>query len=367
MDASFFLSVARRLAVRGCFILLSLTAPGIAQQYGYAHSPTLAPAPGGGVEWSASVDCSTVAPAAWIGARVTFAFDADLDGVPEIQDSLSVPAGDCGEEEPGRILLRRRWSSVPPSVLFGSLQTPSEKIVASHAMQTAGIGSLLSLSRFCARPKNGEPEWVEVRNASTHPIGFASSRIRLETRVLPGELYSLLPGEAILAGSDTAELRLWQPDARIVALSSWSSLRNAGDTIRLAVATTDSLHPGLMLDSLVYGAAAHVRENCASQESEGSGAAAAGYAMEIASKRWRYGSEDFVFKVRAPTDGVYDLRVYDTDGLPLCTLARKAVGPAEYRLPQAACVRMNGHAGTFVLLLLPRAAPRVRTVIRTVE
>jgi hypothetical protein len=364
MDASSFCFRARAMFVRYCFFLLSLQAAGFAQEYRYVVPPMLAPAPGGGLEWSASVDCHAAAPAAWIGARVAFAFDTDLDGVPEMRDSLVIPAGDCGEEEAGRIRLRRRWSFASTAVLRSALQNPAGETVATHAAQTAGSGSLLKLSRFCARPRNGEPEWIEVRNVSAHTIVLASSRVRLETRMLPE---ALLPGESFLAGSDTAELRLWQPGARLVALSSWPSLRNSGDTLRLSLSGRDGLDPGLMLDSLVYGAAAHALENCASQESEGSGAAAAGYALELASKRWRVRSGDFVFRVRAPAEGVYDLRVYDTDGAPLCVFARGVAGPAEYRLTQAACARLKGRAGTFVLLLAPRAAPGVRALVRITE
>lgn len=352
MDASF---PVFRLTL---LVAFSSALSAVAGGFEFATPPALRPS-GGGVEWSASVNCADPAPSAWIGARVVFRYDFDLDGVAEARDTLGIAAADCGEETPARIVLRRRLVAAPPAELRAVLQTPAGQNGASHSLLTAGSGSLIAISRFCARPKNGEPEWIEVRNPTAFTLPLA--RVRLEARPLPG---SLAPGESFVAGSDTAELALWQPGARRVGLSSWASLRNAGDTLRLALAPTDSLSPGLVLDSVVYGAGAVARENCASLETEGSAAAAAGYGFETGARSWRMRDGDWTARVRAPPEGRYDLRLYDTDGFPVCDLARNATGPAEYRLPSAGCARLEGRAGTFVLLLAPRAAPRVRTVIR---
>ncbi len=351
MDAFLFLALAAIL----------IPSDPVAQDLRFATPPNLNK-DGAATTWMAAVDCENPPPSAWIGARVVFGYDLDLDGVPEVRDTLGIPAADCGEENAGRIVLRRRLSATSPALLRAELQTPAGVRVQAYSVLTAGAGSLLALSRFCARPQHGEPEWIEVRNENTFPVSLP--RIRFETRALSG---TLQPDESVVAGSDTAELALWQPGARRIALSSWSSMRNSGDTLRLSLAATDSLSPGLVLDSIVYGAGASGREACASVEKEGSGAAASGFSMESATKRWRRSAGDWTVTVRAPASGIYSLQVFDLDGRPICSLAREAVGPALYRLPHASCQALSMRAGLFVLHLAPRAAPGVRTVIRITE
>src|SRR5690606_9707553 len=231
------------------------------------------------------------------------------------------------------------------AVLRADLITAADSIAARHDVFTGGAGALLRLARFCARPRNGEPEWIEVRNVSSRPVALAS--VRLEGRVLTG---LLAPGESFVAGSDTAELRLWQPGHRLTALSSWSNLRNSGDTIRLAftdaaTAPKNTAVP-LMRDSLVYGPAADPSEGCASVAGEGSSAAASGYAVEFSTPRWSRarGSVPFVVTVHAPAGGRYDLVLYDLDGRPLCALARAregVAGPASFPLPSSSCPALD--------------------------
>jgi hypothetical protein len=334
----------------------------------FVAPPVLTRLPTGGAEWSAAVDCNPpVSPASLIGVRVVFSLDFDLDGIADAADSLGVSPADCGEVEPGRILLRRVFRQPHPALLRADLRTPSGSIAASHFALTSGKGSLLAIARYCARPKNGEPEWIEVRNNTVFTVPL--TKVRLEARVLSG---TLNPGEGFTAGSDTAELRLWQPGARLVALSSWSNLRNTGDTIRISFTGADG---NLVIDSVIYpsassggaGAGAFPGEDCASLASEGAGGAAHGYELELPSARWRRGGEPFVLNVRAPVDGRFDLRVYDLDGAEQCAIARNAIGPAALSLPHPACAGLEGRAGRFVLQLQPRAAPGFRKVFRITE
>jgi hypothetical protein len=332
-------------------------AAGHAASLRFETPPALSPAPGGGVLWTASVACND--PPALIGARVAFALEYDLNedssGAPAAADTLGVSPADC---EDGRVALRRILRPAHPALLRASLRDSSGAPADSHAVLTAGIGSLLSISSYCARPKNGEPEWIEVRNNTAFHVSLA--KIRLEGRALSGILSGgLEPAGAFAAGSDSTELRLWRPGARIVSLSSWPNLRNSGDTIRLA------LDGGRVLDSILYPVnGVYPREACVSLESEEAAASAHGYALELPSPaRWRPRRGGFTVTVRAPASGSYDLRVYDLDGRPLCAPARGAKGPASYALPHAACPDLGARRGPVILHLDPRESPGVRRTL----
>ncbi len=355
----------------------------------YADPPVVASGPAG-PEWRAAVDCAPpVSLPSLIGARVGFAYDFDLDGIADAADSLGVSPADCsldGTSAPGRIALTRRLgnqggshrdvgSAGDAAVLRADLLTAGDSVVARHLTLTTAPGRLLRIVRYCARPRNGEPEWIEVRNVSSRPL--ALTQVRLEGRVVSGSPSSrLAPGESFMAASDTAELRLWQPGHHAVALSSWSNLRNSGDTLRLTLtgppATDLPKAPAIILtlDSLVYGPAADPSEGCASLAGEGSSAAASGYALEVSAPRWSRagspsGSVPFAVTVRAPAGGRYDLSVYDLDGRPLCALAREAAGPVTIPFPPAACPALvEIPAGHVILQLSPHHAPRVRTLLR---
>jgi len=311
----------------------------------------------GDILWRASVGCDASVPGSLlVGARVALASDLDLDRVADAVDTVAVAPADC--DDAGRIPLRRRLSPAP-AALRASLLTPGGSVVASHELLTAGAGSLLRLTRYCAAPQNGEPEWIEVRNVASRALAMTFAK--LEGRALAAAGF-LEPGAAFVAGSDTAELRLWQPGARLVALSSWSNLRNSGDTLRL------TREDGFVLDTLVHSPAAST-DGCASLATEGAAAAASGYALEFSARRWARSSGDagaaaFTITVRAPAEARYDLVVYDLDGRPLCTLARAASGPASFSLPASCPALGAARAGRVIIHLSPHAAPGVRALLR---
>src|SRR5690606_27606056 len=211
----------------------------------YTDPPHVALTPAG-PEWRAAVDCAPpVALPSLIGARVGFTYDFDLDGITEeadAADSLGISPADCrvdGESAPGRIPLRRRLApqggdNGDAAVLRADLVTAADSVAARHVLLTKGSGSLLRIVRYCARPRHGEPEWIEVRNVSARPL--ALTQVRLEGRAVSGApSLRLAPGASFLAAGDTAGVRVWQPGHHVVALSSWSNLRNSGDTLRLTL------------------------------------------------------------------------------------------------------------------------------------
>jgi hypothetical protein len=86
----------------------------------FESPPALSIAPGGGVLWSASVACFD--PPALIGARVAFALDFDLDGIPDEADTLGVSPADCeGGQDGDRIVLRRTLRPAHPALLRAML------------------------------------------------------------------------------------------------------------------------------------------------------------------------------------------------------------------------------------------------------
>ena len=326
----------------------------------------------GTVEWAASVSCAE--PALLLGARVAFSLDTDLEGGGDTAGTPLAPSwlspADC---EGSTLPLRRGFSPGPPAVLRAELRTQMpatragvsvsvDSVTDVHTLLMGEPGSLLSLPRFCARPKNGEPDWIEVRNVSRVPV--ALGKVRLEGRALAG---SLSPGASLtaFAAADTAEMRLWQPGAAAFPLSSWPGLRNTGDTLRLSleVSARGGALASLVLDSVVYGPGASPREACASVPTEESGAGAHGFALEMAAGRWRRRAGPWTLAVTAPADGRYDLRAYDLDGLEVCALAHPAIGPRAFSLSTATCARLAASATAVLLQLQPRRAPAVRKLL----
>jgi hypothetical protein len=307
---------------------------------------------GGGFGIAATVACPD--PVALAGARVTWGFDFDLDGAFDPAGASALAPGDC---EHGILKLRRDLFPPAPAVLRLELRLVPDTLVDARALYPGEAGALLSLRRLCARPRNGEPEWVEVANASRAEVSL--HKVRLEGRLLSGRL---APGEALIVSgaSDTAELRLWQPGARLFAASSWSPLRNSGDTVRLAAAVSPTLFAPL--DSAAYSAAASAREGCASAGTEEAGAASHGFALSVP-PRWRPDRGNLEVEVKAPSHGSYSLRVFDLDGLERCAPARGAAGPARYTLAPGACA-LHPAPPALIVLLEPRGAPSVRARIR---
>jgi hypothetical protein len=369
---AFFASRAFWVSVRtvgSCVAVFAMaTAMVAAAAPAFVFPPVLERFPDGAIEWSARVSCAE--PSALLGARVDFDFDFDLDGRGDTAASSALSPADCEE---GMLSVRRGFFPPRAAVLRARLRSPAredrpDSVLDAHSLLTAGIGAPLSLHRFCARPQSGEPEWIELRNISIVPVSLA--KVKLEGRALSGWLD---PGATLTVGAagDTAELRAWQPGARLLAPSSWSSLRNTGDTLRLTFedgSDAGTLHGSgaRVLDSVVYGAAAAPREGCASVPAEETGAAAHGFSLD-APRRWSRRAGPVTVTVSAPaagSPGSYDLRVFDLDGVEVCALGRGAAGPNAYSLSPASCARLRASSTAVILHLQPRGAPGVRAVVR---
>jgi hypothetical protein len=322
----------------------------------FIAEPELTRFPGGGFEWTARIGC--VSPHHMQDARLLFLHDRNLDGLPDVADTLALPSGDCRD---GELAFRRIALPQFPALVRVELKGGEGETGGTHAFLASEGGSLLSIHRYCARPRDGEPEWIEILNVSPVPVSL--QHVRVQGRALAASGW-LDPGESLTAGRDTVPLRLWRPGGRLHGTGTWSNLRNAGDTLRL------SLTGGPMLDSLVYGGGSFPREACASLDAGdggGTGGAAFGYALEPSALRWRSGAQPLAIRVRAPASGRYELRAYDIDGLELCTLARNAEGPVDHAFPAPGCAALRRHTGHVILVLRPRGAPSLRAVIRITE
>jgi hypothetical protein len=353
-----------------CIGLSGFPPPATAQGLRFVDPPSVRRFPDGALEWSGRVSCAE--PALLLGARITFSLDSTLGlstegpGSAGVFASMALSPADC---EDGLLAVHRGFFPSTPAVLRAELRRTRagdgslpDSVADVHSVPTGEAGALLAIRRFCARPKNGEPEWIEIRNVSTVAVSLAQAR--LEGRALSG---SLAAGESVTAhaAADTAELRLWQPGARVLPLSSWPGLRNTGDTLRLSlgVAARAGAAATMVLDSVVYGSAASSREACASVPAEESAAGAHGFGLETPAGRWRRRASPLPVAVAAPAGGIYDVRVYNLDGEELCALARVASGPRVFSLSTASCARLPASATALLLQLQPRRAPSVRQVV----
>lgn len=334
-------------------LLIPLLAAGIstleaaATPLKFSSPPALARFSDGALEWSASLNCAD--PTVLSGARVFFSFDFDLDGLAEgNRDSIMLSTANC---ENGKVKLLQTFFPPNSGLLTAELRQ-GDDISDQNQAFTGGMGSVLSLHRFCARPGNGEPEWIEVQNSSATRIVLAG--IKVEGHALRG---ALEPGASVVVGRDSLALREWQPGADVLQ-TSWSSLRNTGDTLRL---TLDS---GIVLDSIIYGSAAEPREACASNATEENIASASGYGMDVSRPGWNPRIAPLEISIQAPAGGFYDLRIYDLDGFELCAPALNNTGPARIQFSASDCRGLANRAGPVLLQLRPRASAPLRKIIR---
>ena len=314
----------------------------------FSASPVLEHFPDGSVEWSATLSCTD--PSSLSGVRVLFSFDSDLDGVADgARDSIVVSSATC---ENGQARLSRTFFPSSPASLTAELW--QGVVLSDHPSAfTGSLGTLLSILRFCARPTNGEPEWVELRNTSSGRINL--SKVRIEGHLLKGTLDG---GATVLVGRDSNDLLNWQPGANIMTTTSWSSLRNTGDTVHVTWDNT------VALDSLVYGAAVDSHEGCASAPTEENVAAASGFAMDLSKMRWNPRTEFLSINIQAPISSEYDLRVFDLDGFELCAIAKNKAGPAKIQFSGSDCNGLRGKTGSILLQLRPQSSAPLRKIIR---
>jgi hypothetical protein len=334
----------------------------------FVEGPTVRRFSDGAIEWSASISCAN--PADLLGAKVVFSLDKNLDGMGDTAVVTGLSPADCEDD---RLPLHRAFFFSTPAVLRAEVQARaggsgnSDSVTDVRSILSGEVGSLLLLRTFCARPKNGEPEWIEIRNISDVTVSL--EKVKVEARLLAGSMVApaMDPGESVtvLAASDTAEMRLWRPGARAIPLASWPALRNSGDTLRVSVdvKARDGSTAALVLDSVIYGAGASTREACASVPTEESGAGAHGFGIEVPPGRWMRRAGPLSINVTAPQGSPYDVRVYDLDGLELCSLARRAVGPQVLSLSSATCGRLSPGVTAVLIQLAPRRAPSVRRLL----
>lgn len=152
----------------------------------------------------------------------------------------------------------------------------------------------------------GEPEWVEIRNA-TAERGGAGRRISLAAATVggmpAGPAGSLAPGERAVLTADTAAFRARHGalKAKVMRPERWRALRNSGDTLVLALA-------GLPADTLAWGPVG------------GDGAAIAGGAGAPEAAGWSlsgrtaFPDAPLEIEVRSPPGMGYVLRAFDLEG-----------------------------------------------------
>ncbi len=317
----------------------------------FSVPPSVQGFPDGAVEWNASLACPD--PLALSGAKILFSVDFDLDGIADFQDSVVLSSADCenGEAHPLKTLFPKAIGILTAVLRQGS--TVSDQSSAF----TGEIGGLLSIHHFCARPANGEPEWIELHNASTVSVSVA--KIFFQGHALTGDLSGGLgPGSSVILGRDSTVLRTWQPTANLLTTTSWSSLRNTGDTLRLTWGT------GVVLDSIIYGSDVDPREACVSTQASENASAASGFEWQIPSSRWNPDLGPLDITVQAPAAGSYDLRLYDLDGFELCAVATHKKGPSQLQLSASNCRGLAIRRGTVLLQLQPAGASPLRKILR---
>ncbi len=300
----------------------------------------------GAVEWSADLLCPD--PDAVPGTFLAFAWDADLDGRPDSGWDTTRPAvQDCRN---GRLTVARTFFPPGPALLYAELGA-SGRVAQVETTLAGTAGSLLAIRRFCARPENGEPEWVVIANNAAVPV-------RLDQVSLQGHAVGsgvLEAGAALALGPDSAGMARWIPGWPARLLSPWAALRNSGDTVRVAFAG------GLVLDSAVYWESQREpREACADAAPA---AAGFGFDLQIAATRWRTADGPLPITVTAPPSARFALWAYDLDGRPLCPVARDAAGPTQLSWSAASCPALPRRGGAVLLQLQPDGAPPLRRLV----
>ena len=235
-------------------------------------------------------------------SRLVLRLDADWNGLDEAPlDSIALDASGIF---PANLEFR-----IPPGVrgrLTASLGRDEESGDDVLAVGLEPAKSPLAFGACEPEGRNGGPEWVEIRN-TTAMAGAAGRRIGLASATVGGmalgaKAGNLDPGERIILASDTVAFRSrYGPlKARVLRPEPWRALRNAGDTLVLALA-------GIAVDTLSWGP---VRANAPAAGGEGA-PVEAGWTL---SGRTAFPEAPLDIEVRAPAGAEYVLRAFDLEG-----------------------------------------------------
>jgi hypothetical protein len=277
----------------------------------------------GGAEWDpgqgilrVTVEDRGSAPAERAGLALRL--DADWDGSAEtLIDSAPLPAG----AYPRTVSI-----AVPPAARgLADIRLTRDEDPADDGMRlNLGPKGPLALAEWHPAPKDGAPEWVEIRNR-TGDGGGEGRRVSLALAALNGcalgaRAGGLDPGERLVLTADTAAFRARYGRIAVRALrpEGWKALRNAGDTLVLSLA-------GFASDSIAYGPV---------PPDEGGTPGYAG--PDSAPAGWRLWGRKaspggpLDIEVRVAPGGSFVLRAFDPEGGLVREIARG--GPGRHRL-----------------------------------
>jgi hypothetical protein len=296
--------------------------------------------------------------------------DADWDGEAEtFIDSLplDLPSG-------GRVSLRTELGPGLRGIVHAALDA-DENPANDAFLLRAGTGRPLAISEWRAAPAPGEPEWVEIRNA-TGDSGGTGRRLEMSAAGFNGvplgaRAGALEPGGFLVLASDLDgfRARYGALKVRAIQLPGWAALRNTGDTLRLSLA-------GFPVDSVAYDARGRLvfgpdgsREGTAPPGASGG---TPGYAVEpVVRDGWTLSGRmvgpgrPLDVEVRS-VSREYVLRVFDLEGNVVRELGRGGPGKRRHGWDGSGSGGNGLRPGPYILgLSLAGAAPRRRAVILT--
>lgn len=241
--------------------------------------------------------------------------DADWDGSAErLLDSVPVDASG-----PFPLLIRLACPADARGRLEAFLGTIGNAAGESRSLALEPEGSPLAFGAFRAEAKDGEPEWLEIRNA-TGSSGRAARRIGLGALSLDGRPLGLKEaglgsGDRLILTPDTAgfRARYGALKATLARPGQWRALRNTGDTVTLSAC-------GVPADTLAW---AEPGKALPAGWESGSAPEREGWSL---SGRAAVPAAPLGVEVRAPAGRGYVLRAFDLEGQCVREIGRGGAG-----------------------------------------
>jgi hypothetical protein len=320
---------------------------------------------------------------------LTVKLDMDWDGTPErILDSLDIPVSASGDNT-----MTYTWA-IPQGetgVFIVQIGT-DENLSNNQASILYHPGPSLVLTEVCPNPPEEFPEWLELKNASSHSISLKQVRYNqssLDPATSPS-LMLLRSHEFAILTESIEKFRQTHADLKLklLEMDSWDVLRNTGDTITLTLAGSQvleemryaSLPTGdkgkcLVRDQYHAGRWYTVKTETDDVPTEPSEETSSpGYEFKQDSVfSWSVSAktidisraeEHFVITIASPVSIQYTVKVFDLSGYEVAALCEKCSGKKSLQWYGKNKKGQTLPVGPYILWTRPgKSSPRKKVVI----